>query len=146
MCFHSTSVGVDHVSEQFTGDLQGSGSTERCVEGGQGSSTSEALITPNGAIPASERTLQTPPYRAPRHSSLYHLSIQIIFPLCHHHLLFRCFPSLLSHCHTGRRCSPLLINRCRNPFFYPGLITRSEWKLLYFRPQIGMKNGTRDGL
>lgn len=80
MCFHSTSVGVDHVSEQFTGDLQGSGSTERCVEGGQGSSTSEALITPNGAILASERTLQTPPYRAPRHSSLYHLSIQIISP------------------------------------------------------------------
>lgn len=97
MCFHSTSVGVDHVSEQFTGDLQGSGSTERCVEGGQGSSTSEALITPNGAIPASERTLQTPPYRAPRHCSLYHLSIQIIFPLRHHHLLFRCFhPSCLA--------------------------------------------------
>lgn len=66
VCFHSTSVGVDHVSKRFTGGLQGSGSTERWRKGRPGSSTSEALMAPNGAIPASERTLQRPPYRAAR--------------------------------------------------------------------------------
>lgn len=47
VCFHSTSVGVDHVSKRFTGGLQGSSSTERWRKGRQGSSTSEALMVLN---------------------------------------------------------------------------------------------------
>lgn len=66
VCFHSTSVGVDHVSKRFTGGLQGSSSTERWRKGRQGSSTSEALMALNWAIPASERTLQRPPYHTAR--------------------------------------------------------------------------------
>lgn len=70
VCFHSTSVRVDHVSKRFTGGLQSSRSTERWRKGRQGSSTSEALTALNWAIPASERTLQRPPYHT-THSTIW---------------------------------------------------------------------------
>lgn len=66
LCFHTTSVGVDHVSERFTGGLQGSGSAEevharqarfKCLGGTNGTELSNP--------PARRRTLQ----RAPNHAA-----------------------------------------------------------------------------
>lgn len=93
VCYHFTSVGVDHVSKRFTGGLQGSSSTERWKKGRR---RFKYFRDSNGAELSNPSIWEDPSKGSLSHHSLHRFtcfSAVSVFP--HSYLLS--FSPLLSH-------------------------------------------------
>lgn len=134
VCFHSASVGVDHVSKRFTGGLQGSSSTERWRKDRQ----RFKYLRGSNCGELSNSSFWEDPSKASLSNSLHRFT-QLFCCLFPHPLLYFCsffhaitHIPMLRHCWTCCQSCPLH-TPCKPEFDFVKLKSESQWMIEHNR-------------